>query len=74
LTGAREARRRTGAGRTQQEDARLLAIADLPPHAIATSMARSWDACRRRLRYLRAGASPVRPEPAGTVPTTRARR
>ena len=68
MTTPRETRRRAGAVWRPEEDARLLAIADLPPRAIATAMARSWDACRRRLRYLRAGASPAEPgmlAPAG---------
>ncbi len=47
-------RQRRGAPWTEEEDQRLLAIADLPPKAIADRMRRSWLACRRRLIYLRA--------------------
>jgi hypothetical protein len=53
-------RQRRGAPWTEEEDARLLAIADLPPRAVADLMRRSWLACRRRLAYLRAdGSVPV---------------
>lgn len=47
-------RQRRGAPWTEAEDARLLAIADLPPRVVADLMRRSWLACRRRLAYLRA--------------------
>jgi hypothetical protein len=47
-------RQRRGAPWTEAEDQRLLAIAHLPPRAIADTMRRSWLACRRRLVYLRA--------------------
>ena len=47
-------RQRRGAPWTEEEDQRLLAIAHLPPRAIADRMRRSWLACRRRLIYLRA--------------------
>ena len=50
-------RQRRGAPWTEEEDARLLAIAHLPPRAIADLMRRSWLACRRRLTYLRADGS-----------------
>jgi len=55
-------RQRRGAPWTEEEDQRLLAIAHLPPRAIADRMRRSWLACRRRLTYLRADGS----GPAGT--------
>lgn len=45
---------RRGAPWTEEEDEQLLAIAHLPPKAIADWMRRSWLACRRRLAYLRA--------------------
>lgn len=45
---------RRGAPWTDDEDERLLRIADLPPRTIAELMRRSWQACRRRLAYLRA--------------------
>jgi len=53
-------RQRRGAPWTEEEDQRLLAIAHLPPRAVADLMRRSWLACRRRLIYLRAdgNASP----------------
>jgi len=38
----------------EDEDERLLAVAHLPPRAVADRMRRSWLACRRRLSYLRA--------------------
>ncbi|OFW63149.1 MAG: hypothetical protein A2Y74_03235 [Actinobacteria bacterium RBG_13_63_9] len=47
-------RSRRGAPWTEEEDERLLAVAHLPPRAIADRMRRSWLACRRRLSYLRA--------------------
>jgi len=47
-------RQRRGAPWTEAEDQHLLAIAHLPPRAIADTMRRSWLACRRRLSYLRA--------------------
>lgn len=51
----RSARRnRRGAPWTEEEDERLLAVAHLPPRAVADLMRRSWLACRRRLIYLRA--------------------
>lgn len=45
---------RRGAPWTEEEDERLLAVAHLPPRAVADLMRRSWLACRRRLSYLRA--------------------
>jgi len=56
-------RQRRGAPWSEDEDARLLAIAHLPPRAIADAMRRSWLACRRRLAYLRADGS----GPAGAL-------
>lgn len=50
-------RQRRGAPWAEEEDQRLLAIAHLPPRAIADEMQRSWLACRRRLAYLRADGS-----------------
>ncbi len=50
-------RQRRGAPWTDEEDQRLLAIAHLPPRAIADRMRRSWLACRRRLVYLQADGS-----------------
>jgi class 3 adenylate cyclase len=50
-------RQRRGAPWTEEEDARLLAIADLPPRVVADLMRRSWLACRRRLASLRADGS-----------------
>jgi hypothetical protein len=50
-------RNRRGAPWTEEEDARLLAIAQLPPRRVADMMRRSWLACRRRLVYLRADDS-----------------
>lgn len=50
-------RDRRGAPWTEQEDDQLLAIAHLPPRAVAGRMRRSWLACRRRLSYLRADGS-----------------
>ncbi len=50
-------RQRRGAPWTEEEDARLLAIANLPPRVVADLMRRSWLACRRRLAYLRAEGS-----------------
>jgi hypothetical protein len=47
-------RNRRGAPWTEEEDARLLALAQLPPRRVADLMRRSWLACRRRLIYLRA--------------------
>ena len=47
-------RARRGAPWTEDEDERLLAVAHLPPRAVADLMRRSWLACRRRLSYLRA--------------------
>jgi len=47
-------RDRRGAPWTEEEDERLLAVAHLPPRAVADLMRRSWLACRRRLSYLRA--------------------
>jgi hypothetical protein len=51
-------RQRRGAPWTEAEDQRLLAIAHLPPRAIADTMRRTWLACRRRLVYLRASGEP----------------
>jgi hypothetical protein len=53
----RKHRDRRGALWTEEEDERLLAIAHLPPRAVADLMRRSWLACRRRLSYLRADGS-----------------
>ena len=53
----RKNRDRRGAPWTEEEDQRLLAIAHLPPRAVADLMRRSWLACRRRLSYLRADGS-----------------
>ena len=50
-------RQRRGAPWTEEEDARLLAMAHLPPRAVADRMQRSWLACRRRLIYLQADGS-----------------
>jgi hypothetical protein len=50
-------RQRRGAPWTEEEDARLLATAELPPRVVADLMQRSWLACRRRLAYLRADGS-----------------
>jgi len=50
-------RQRRGAPWTEQEDERLVAIAHLPPRAIADKMRRTWLACRRRLFYLRASGN-----------------
>ena len=50
-------RQRRGAPWTEDEDQRLLAIAPLPPRAVADRMRRNWLACRRRLIYLRADGS-----------------
>ena len=50
-------RQRRGAPWTEEEDQRLLAIAQLPPRAVADRMRRSWLACRRRLIYLQADGS-----------------
>lgn len=50
-------RDRRGAPWTEEEDERLLAVAHLPPRAVADRMRRSWLACRRRLSYLRADGS-----------------
>lgn len=50
-------RQRRGAPWTDEEDDRLLRIANLPPRAIAQLMRRSWHACRTRLAYLRANGS-----------------
>jgi hypothetical protein len=47
-------RDRRGAPWTEEEDERLLAVAHLPPRAVADLMRRGWLACRRRLSYLRA--------------------
>jgi len=47
-------RDRRGAPWSEEEDERLLAVAHLPPRAVADLMRRSWLACRRRLAYLRA--------------------
>jgi hypothetical protein len=47
-------RDRRGAPWTEEEDERLLAVAHLPPRAVADLMRRSWLACKRRLSYLRA--------------------
>ncbi len=47
-----KSRRRSGAPWTEEDDERLLAIAELPPREIADLMQRSWLACRRRLAYL----------------------
>ena len=57
-------RARRGAPWTEEEDRRLLAIAHLPPRAIADRMRRSWLACRRRLTYLRADGDGSAPAPA----------
>ena len=51
--GKSSLRQRRGAPWTEAEDARLMAIAHLPPRAIADIMRRNWLACRRRLVYLR---------------------
>lgn len=51
-------RQRRGAPWTEAEDQHLLAIAHLPPRAIADTMRRTWLACRRRLGYLRASGEP----------------
>lgn len=51
-------RQRRGVPWTETEDQRLLAIAHLPPRAIADTMRRTWLACRRRLLYLRASGEP----------------
>lgn len=59
----KQARQRTGAPWTEEEELRLITIAHLPPRAIADTMRRSWLACRRRLVYLRAsgdGSNPLR--------------
>ena len=53
----RKNRDRRGAPWTEEEDERLLAMAHLPPRAVADLMRRSWLACRRRLTYLRADGS-----------------
>lgn len=45
-------RQRRGAPWTDEEDARLLAIAGLPPRVVADLMQRTWLTCRRRLAYL----------------------
>ncbi len=56
----RKNRQRRGAPWTEEEDERLLAVAHLPPRAVADRMRRSWLACRRRLIYLQAdGSSPA---------------
>jgi hypothetical protein len=52
-------RDRRGAPWTAEEDERLLAVAHLPPRAVADLMRRSWLACRRRLSYLRADGNIV---------------
>jgi hypothetical protein len=58
VTGSqRQNRQRMGAPWTEQEDERLIAIAHLPPRAVADTMRRTWLACRRRLFYLRASGS-----------------
>ncbi|MDI6857230.1 MAG: hypothetical protein QME71_02820 [Dehalococcoidia bacterium] len=60
-------RQRRGAPWTEEEDAHLIAIADLPPRVVADLMQRSWLACRRRLVYLRAdGSGPVGTSPGRT--------
>jgi len=56
-------RQRRGTPWTEEEDQRLLAIAHLPPRAVADLMRRSWLACRQRLIYLRADGS----GPAGVL-------
>ena len=77
-------RDRRGAPWTEEDDERLLAIAHLPPRAIADLMRRSWLACRRRLSYLRAdGNTPldygapsgtsVWPNPRSLAPTRTAK-
>jgi len=53
----RKHRDRRGAAWTEEEDERLLAVAHLPPRAVADLMRRSWLACRRRLFYLRASGN-----------------
>lgn len=53
----RKNRQRRGAPWTEEEDERLLAVADLPPRGVADLMRRSWLACRRRLAYLRTNGS-----------------
>jgi hypothetical protein len=58
-------RQRRGAPWTEEEDARLLAIAHLPPRVVADLMLRSWLACKRRLIYLRADGSGSTDAPAG---------
>ncbi len=50
-------RQRRGAPWTEAKDQHLLAIAHLPPRAVADTMRRSWLACRWRLVYLRADGS-----------------
>jgi hypothetical protein len=50
-------RQRRGAPWTDEEDERLLRIADLPPRVVAAQMQRSWHACRQRLAYLRANGT-----------------
>ncbi len=57
---------RRGAPWSEQEDERLLHLVHLPPVVVARLMQRSWYACRRRLRYLRAsgpGEPPSRKRP-----------
>jgi hypothetical protein len=49
----RRGRSRRGVVWNDDDDARLLAIAGLPPKMIADLMQRTWSACRRRLSYLR---------------------
>jgi len=59
MTGKRqkEHRQRRSTVWTEEEDERLVAIAQLPPRRVADLMRRSWLACRRRLIYLRADDS-----------------
>lgn len=46
-----------GRSRKELDDDEMLALAHLPPRAIADRMRRSWLACRRRLVYLQADGS-----------------
>jgi hypothetical protein len=64
-TESQKNRARRGAPWAEQEDERLLAIAHLPPRAVAALMQRSWLACRRRLAYLQADGSEAQTAPAG---------
>ena len=64
-------RNRRGAPWTEEDDARLLALAQLPPRRVADLMRRSWLACRRRLIYLRADDS--RPHDSQSLRSSSAR-